>query len=169
MQHKELAEFLGMDSNNIFVNSTGDVLELDKNSCKRAGTVPSGRVLIDGYGVGDVGNIVLRDRRHLAQDGLIVAGTPAFASELENYFSKIEDYIAETGNHVTYRVDPLYEPEAKLCNGVFLKARSMEDDMLSFDVFVYNEQPEFVIDRKTSDIRDLKKKRKKKAARGRGA
>ncbi|MCI8472654.1 MAG: ribonuclease J [Clostridiales bacterium] len=72
MQHKELAEFLGMDSNNIFVNSTGDVLELDKNSCKRAGTVPSGRVLIDGYGVGDVGNIVLRDRRHLAQDGLIV-------------------------------------------------------------------------------------------------
>lgn len=105
-----------------------------------------------------------------AQDGLIVAGTPAFASELENYFSKIEDYIAETGNHVTYRVDPLYEPEAKLCNGVFLKARSMEDDMLSFDVFVYNEQPEFVIDRKTSDIRDLKKEaEEKKAARGRGA
>lgn len=50
----------------------GEVLELDKKSCQRAGTVPSGRVLIDGYGVGDVGNIVLRDRRHLAQDGLIV-------------------------------------------------------------------------------------------------
>jgi ribonuclease J len=50
----------------------GQVLELDGKSCKRNGTVPAGRVLVDGYGVGDVGNIVLRDRRHLAQDGLIV-------------------------------------------------------------------------------------------------
>ena len=72
MQHKELAESMGMDPANIFVMSTGEVIELDENSCKRAGTVPSGRVLIDGYGVGDVGNIVLRDRRHLSQDGLIV-------------------------------------------------------------------------------------------------
>ena len=72
MQHKEMAEGMGMDPKNIFVCGIGDVLELDKNSCKRGGTVPSGRVLIDGYGVGDVGNIVLRDRRHLAQDGLIV-------------------------------------------------------------------------------------------------
>jgi len=72
MQHKELAEFMGMDPQNIFVMGIGEVLELDKKSCSRAGSVPSGRVLIDGYGVGDVGNIVLRDRRHLAQDGLIV-------------------------------------------------------------------------------------------------
>ena len=72
MQHKELAEFMGMDADKIFVMGIGEVLELDGESCKRAGTVPSGRVLIDGYGVGDVGNIVLRDRRHLAQDGLIV-------------------------------------------------------------------------------------------------
>lgn len=72
MQHKELAEGMGMDPANIFVMSIGDVIELDEKSCKRAGTVPSGRVLIDGYGVGDVGNIVLRDRRHLSQDGLIV-------------------------------------------------------------------------------------------------
>ncbi len=72
MQHKELAEFMGMDAQDIFVMGVGEVLELDENSCSRAGTVPSGRVLIDGLGVGDVGNIVLRDRRHLAQDGLIV-------------------------------------------------------------------------------------------------
>ncbi len=72
MQHKELAEFMGMDPANIFVCDIGQVLELDRNSCKRAGTVPSGKTLVDGYGVGDVGNIVLRDRRHLAQDGLIV-------------------------------------------------------------------------------------------------
>ncbi len=72
MQHKELAEFMGMDPANIFVMNIGEVIELDSESCKRAGNVPSGRVLIDGLGVGDVGNIVLRDRRHLSQDGLIV-------------------------------------------------------------------------------------------------
>ncbi|MBQ4590521.1 MAG: ribonuclease J [Clostridia bacterium] len=72
MQHKELAEFMGMDPKNIFVCDIGQVLELDADSCKKNGTVTSGRMLVDGYGVGDVGNIVLRDRRHLAQDGLIV-------------------------------------------------------------------------------------------------
>ena len=72
MQHKELAEFMGMPSDRIFVCDIGQVLELDGESCKRNGTVTSGRVLIDGYGVGDVGNIVLRDRRNLSQDGLVV-------------------------------------------------------------------------------------------------
>jgi len=72
MQHKELAEFMGMASSNIFVGDLGKVLELDGESAKWNGTVPSGRILVDGYGVGDVGNIVLRDRRHLAKDGLIV-------------------------------------------------------------------------------------------------
>jgi len=72
MQHKELAEYMGTPAENIFVCEIGQVLEFDGEECKRGGTVPSGRVLVDGYGVGDVGNIVLRDRRHLAQDGLIV-------------------------------------------------------------------------------------------------
>jgi len=72
MQHKELAEYMGMDPANIFICDIGQVLELDRDSCRKNGIVPSGRMLVDGYGVGDVGNIVLRDRRHLAQDGLIV-------------------------------------------------------------------------------------------------
>ena len=73
MQHKELAEFMGMDPSHIFVNNIGDVIEIGHDGkCRRAGTVTSGHVLVDGYGVGDVGNIVLRDRRHLSQDGLIV-------------------------------------------------------------------------------------------------
>ena len=72
MQHKELAEYMGEDPKNIFIMEIGQVLELDQNSAKKTGTVPSGRMLVDGYGVGDVGSIVLRDRRHLAQDGLIV-------------------------------------------------------------------------------------------------
>ena len=72
MQHKDLAEFMGMDPRNVFVCDNGHVLELDRETCKRGVPVPAGRTLVDGYGVGDVGNIVLRDRRHLAQDGLIV-------------------------------------------------------------------------------------------------
>ena len=72
MQHKELAEYMGMDPRNIFVMDIGQVLELDSESAKRNGTIPSGRMLVDGFGVGDVGSVVLRDRKHLAQDGLIV-------------------------------------------------------------------------------------------------
>ena len=70
--HKDIAEFMGIPPKNIFIGENGMVLELDKRSTKWNGTVQSGRVLIDGSGVGDVGNIVLRDRKLLSQDGLIV-------------------------------------------------------------------------------------------------
>ena len=69
--HGDLAENLGMDKNNIFILETGNVLELPKNGCKKEGKVTTGAVFVDGLGVGDVGNIVLRDRRHLAQDGML--------------------------------------------------------------------------------------------------
>ena len=70
--HQETAELMGIDKDNIFMLTNGRVLEINENEAKFTGTVPSGRVLVDGLGVGDVGNIVLRDRQHLAQDGLIV-------------------------------------------------------------------------------------------------
>ena len=70
-RHSELAQELGMPAENIFVMQTGQVLELDKNSAKVTTTVPRGNVLVDGLGVGDVGNIVLRDRRDLARDGMV--------------------------------------------------------------------------------------------------
>ena len=70
--NKELAKYMGMDSKNIFISEIGKVLEIDASGAKFTETVPAGKILVDGYGVGDVGNIVLRDRRHLAQDGLIV-------------------------------------------------------------------------------------------------
>lgn len=69
--HGDLAESLGMDRNNIFILETGNVLELTKHGCKKEGKVRTGAVFVDGLGVGDVGNIVLRDRRHLAQDGML--------------------------------------------------------------------------------------------------
>ena len=70
--HSETAKKVGIPEENITLLSNGKVLELDRDFCKVTGTVPSGRVLIDGLGIGDVGNIVLRDRQHLSQDGLIV-------------------------------------------------------------------------------------------------
>ena len=70
--HSRLAQTMGMDPKNIFISDIGKVLELTKATCKWGGTVPSGRILVDGTGVGDVGSVVLRDRKHLAQDGMIV-------------------------------------------------------------------------------------------------
>lgn len=70
--NRELAVDMGIEDRNVFISDIGRVLEIDQKGARFAGTVPAGKILVDGYGVGDVGNIVLRDRRHLAQDGLIV-------------------------------------------------------------------------------------------------
>ena len=73
IRHKELAEELGMKSENIFVSDIGRVIEIDENGARFNGVVQSGKVLIDGSGIGDVGNIVLRDRKNLSENGLIIA------------------------------------------------------------------------------------------------
>ena len=70
--HAETAQTMGIEPKNIVLMENGRVLELDENEMKFNGMVTNGRVLVDGLGVGDVGNIVLRDRQHLSQDGLIV-------------------------------------------------------------------------------------------------
>lgn len=72
IQHAKLAQNLGMNNENIFTIENGDVLEITKDGARIAGNVPSGNILVDGLGVGDVGNIVLRDRKHLSEDGLMV-------------------------------------------------------------------------------------------------
>ncbi len=68
-----IARDLGFDSDHIFILKTGDVLELDRESAQVTGHVQTGALLVDGLGVGDVGNIVLRDRQHLAEDGIMIA------------------------------------------------------------------------------------------------
>ena len=70
--HAETAQSMGIPAKNIVLMENGRVVELNEDEIKLAGMVPNGRVLVDGLGVGDVGNIVLRDRQHLSQDGLIV-------------------------------------------------------------------------------------------------
>ena len=71
-KHAELAREIGMDKDHIIVGQIGDVIESNGIDMRITGQAPAGRVLVDGLGVGDVGSIVLRDRKHLAQDGLII-------------------------------------------------------------------------------------------------
>ena len=70
--HARVAQEMGTPPENIIIGDVGRIIELTPHSAQLGGTVPSGRVFVDGYGVGDVGSVVLRDRRHLAQDGMIV-------------------------------------------------------------------------------------------------
>ena len=70
--HAETAKKMGVKPENIFLSTNGRILELREEYAKLTGTVPFGKVLVDGLGVGDVGNIVLKDRQHLSQDGLII-------------------------------------------------------------------------------------------------
>ena len=70
--HSKLAQTMGMNPKNIFIGEIGSVFELTAKSCKLKGTVTAGKVFVDGTGVGDVGSVVLRDRKHLAEDGMIV-------------------------------------------------------------------------------------------------
>ena len=71
-KHGLLAQGMGIPEKNIIIGDNGFVVEVKKDSIALVNTVPAGRVLVDGYGVGDVGSVVLRDRKHLAQDGIIV-------------------------------------------------------------------------------------------------
>ena len=72
MAHSETAQSMGIPKENIFLMKNGRILELNEKEAKLTGAVTSGKILVDGLGVGDVGNIVLRDRQHLSQDGLII-------------------------------------------------------------------------------------------------
>ncbi|WP_041716815.1 ribonuclease J [Clostridium saccharobutylicum] len=69
--HAKIAQTMGVDKSNIFILDTGDIFELSKNKGEIIGKAPSGRILIDGMGIGDVGNMVLRDRKNLAEHGMI--------------------------------------------------------------------------------------------------
>ncbi|MDO4299455.1 MAG: ribonuclease J [Lachnospiraceae bacterium] len=79
-----IAQNLGIDKDHIFILKTGDVLELDEEAANVIGHVQTGAILVDGLGVGDVGNIVLRDRQHLAEDGIVIA-----VVTLEKYSNQI--------------------------------------------------------------------------------
>ena len=112
VKHARLAEELGMAKDHIFLGENGRALELTRNSAKLGGTVQSGIVLVDGLGVGDVGNIVLRDRRQLSQEGIItivitiekasgrVVAGPDFVSRGFVYVRESEELMEEAKQKV---------------------------------------------------------------------
>ncbi len=71
--HAELAKQMGVPAKNVVITDLGKIVEISGRTIKLTGTVPSGKIFVDGTGVGDVGSVVLRDRKHLAQDGMVVA------------------------------------------------------------------------------------------------
>jgi len=109
---KNIALELGIPKQNIFIMKTGQVLELGQNSAKITGTVETGEVMVDGLGVGDVGNIVLRDRQHLSEDGIMIVvmtldkasgmliSGPEIVSRGFVYVRESEDLIDEARNVV---------------------------------------------------------------------
>jgi len=116
--HAKLAEQMGIPSKNIIVPDIGKIIELSGKSISKNGSVPSGKVLVDGTGVGDVGAVVLRDRKHLAQDGMIVVivnlssedgslvTTPdiltrgfIYVKESEELMRELKDVVTDTIEH----------------------------------------------------------------------
>ncbi|WP_207656934.1 ribonuclease J [Clostridium taeniosporum] len=119
--HAKIAESMGVEENNIFILDTGDIFELSKTKGKVIGKAPSGRVLIDGLGIGDVGNMVLRDRKNLAEDGIItvvvaidrankvILSGPDIVSRGFVYVRNSEDLINEVRNIVAKVVEKCLE------------------------------------------------------------
>ena len=100
-KHAEIAKETGVKPNNIFVLDSGNVLELDYTEGKITGSVPNGVVYVDGLGVGDIGNIVLRERKTLSQDGIIIAILPISHGQMVNkpeILSRGFVYIREAGD-----------------------------------------------------------------------
>ncbi len=112
-----LAENLGIEKDHIFIMKAGDVMEMDAESARVTGHVQTGSILVDGLGVGDVGNIVLRDRQHLAEDGIMIAvltlekytnqilAGPDIVSRGFVYVREAEDLIEEARNVVEDAMD----------------------------------------------------------------
>ena len=140
-QHTELAVKLGLNSANTLIADIGNVIEVSKDSIKKNGTVTSGNVFVDGLGVGDVGNIVLRDRKHLSQDGIltvvvtiekesgnVIAG-PDIISRGFVYVRESENLMEEARLIVK---DTLKECEEKHITDWATLKTNMKDDLRNF-------------------------------------
>lgn len=132
--HAKIAQSMGVDRENTFILDNGDVLELSKNKGKVTGKVPFGRILVDGMGVGDIGNMVLRDRKNLAENGIItvvvaidrrnkiIISGPDIVSRGFVYVRNSEELIDEVRNIVTNVVEKCLEKNitqwAEIKNGI---------------------------------------------------
>ena len=76
IKHAELGQMMGVKKDNILIADIGDIIEINKKSIRKSDSVPSGAVLVDGAGIGEIGNVVLHDRHRLAEDGMVVVVVP---------------------------------------------------------------------------------------------
>ena len=142
-RNAQLAEEMGIDPSHIFMMDNGNVLELGKRSAKLNGTVPSGAILIDGLGVGDIGAAVLRERRLLSQDGLFsiivpvqkstgeLLGIPEIITRGFVYIKDSDELIAEAKEFAFDLASKLAEKQSRKSDWTGFKA-SMKSGMKSF-------------------------------------
>jgi ribonuclease J len=139
--HYELAKKMGIKPANMFVLDNGQTLELDSETAKLGTNVPSGKVYVDGLGVGDVGNIVLRDRKHLAQDGLIVVvmtlsedgqvvAGPDIISRGFIYIREAEDLMEATRKHAKNALETCIKHGTKDWNTIKVHVRDALGEFL---------------------------------------
>ena len=141
-KHAGLALQMGNPAENIIIGENGNVIETDGASMKIVSQVPAGRVLVDGLGVGDVGSIVLRDRKHLAQDGLIiivigierstneVVAGPDIVSRGFVYVRESEELIVEAKHILTETLNNCSAAELKEWNTLKGKMRDALSDYI---------------------------------------
>lgn len=137
IKHAELAKSLGMPSDNIVIGENGSVIELTPFSFKITGKIPAGRLLVDGLGVGDVGNIVLRDRRQLSNDGIMIVvvtlekdtctvmAGPDIVSRGFVYVREAEDLMVEAKDKVQEALD--HCQENGICEWSMIKSSIREN------------------------------------------
>ena len=111
LAQRRIAKNLGIPKNHIMIMQTGEVLEIDQNGAKINGTVKTGAILVDGLGVGDVGNVVLRDRQHLAEDGIVVV---VFGIDTVNGVLQSEPAIVSRGFVYVKESDELIEEASQI-------------------------------------------------------
>lgn len=120
-QHRILAEAVGVQSSHIFILNNGDVVESSDGKVRQSGRIPSGQTLVDGLGIGDIGNVVLRDRRQLSADGILITvislcknegklvSEPETVSRGFVYVRDSETLLKEINQHVTAVVNKMHE------------------------------------------------------------
>ena len=143
--HQKIAEDMGMDKDKIFILENGDVLEFTKKTAKVTGKVTAGKVLVDGSGIGDVGNIVLKDRKHLSEDGLMVVSItfdrntqallagPEIVSRGFVYVKENQDIIENSKEVVLRSVEKCQKEEIRALSQIKYQIR---EDLKSY---LYNE------------------------------
>lgn len=142
MQHGMLAERMGLKQKNIIIGDNGNVIELNHNSVRVNGTVQSGAVLIDGLGIGDVGNIVLRDRKHLAEDGIIVVVVTM--SKADGSILSGPDVISRGFVYVRESVDLMEEAKTVAKAALFKCADKNQTDWASLKGALKSSMSDFV-------------------------